>query len=61
MANCAEGTKLFHHPAVGELELMYQAAQLPDGNILKLYHAEPDSPHEASLQLLRVGMESIGN
>ncbi|WP_241990210.1 MULTISPECIES: helix-turn-helix transcriptional regulator [unclassified Streptomyces] len=53
VANCVEGTKLFHHPVVGELDLMYQSAQLPDGNILKFYHAEPDSPHEASLRLLR--------
>ncbi|MEV8589023.1 helix-turn-helix transcriptional regulator [Streptomyces sp. NPDC051180] len=58
VANCVEGTKLFDHPVVGELELMYQSAQLPDGNILKFYHAEPDSPHEASLRLLRVDLES---
>ena len=58
VANCVEGTKLFHHPVVGEIDLMYQSAQLPDGNILKFYHAEPDSPHEASLRLLRMDWRS---
>ncbi|MGW8914286.1 helix-turn-helix transcriptional regulator [Streptomyces sp. NPDC055752] len=55
VANCIEGTKLFNHPVVGELELMYQSADLQDGNILKVYHAEPDSPHEAALQFLSRG------
>lgn len=54
VSNCVEGTKLFDHPVVGELELMYQSADLQDGNILKFYHAEPDSPHEAALRLLLV-------
>ncbi|MFG2552965.1 helix-turn-helix transcriptional regulator [Streptomyces sp. NPDC048581] len=57
VANCTEGSKLFDHPVVGELELMYQTADLPDGNILKFYHAEPDSPHEAALRLLNVDVE----
>ncbi|MEV5019016.1 helix-turn-helix transcriptional regulator [Streptomyces sp. NPDC053780] len=55
VANCIEGTKLFSHPAVGELELMYQSADLQDGNILKVYHAEPGSPHEAALRFLSRG------
>ncbi|MET7765729.1 helix-turn-helix transcriptional regulator [Streptomyces sp. NPDC005393] len=59
VANCIEGTKLFVHPVVGELELMYQSADLQDGNILKFYHAEPDSPHEAALQLLTVDLDSV--
>lgn len=59
VANCIEGTKLFDHPVVGELELMYQSADLQDGNILKFYHAEPDSPHEAALQLLTVDLNSV--
>lgn len=59
VANCIEGTKLFSHPVVGELELMYQSADLQDGNILKFYHAEPDSPHEAALQLLTVDLDSV--
>ena len=58
MSNCVEGTKLFDHPVVGELELMYQSADLQDGNILKFYHAEPDSPHEAALQLLMVDVDA---
>ncbi|TXS42193.1 hypothetical protein EAO75_33990 [Streptomyces sp. uw30] len=32
--------------------ISYQSADLQDGNILKIYHAEPDSPHEAALQLM---------
>ncbi|MGC9536920.1 helix-turn-helix transcriptional regulator [Streptomyces sp. UG1] len=59
VSNCIEGTKLFDHPVVGELELMYQSADLQDGNILKFYHAEPDSPHEAALQLLTVDLNSV--
>ncbi|WP_280920664.1 helix-turn-helix transcriptional regulator [Streptomyces sp. SPB4] len=59
VANCIEGTKLFDHPMVGELELMYQAADLQDGNILKFYHAEPDSPHEVALRLLTVDLNSV--
>lgn len=59
VSNCIEGTKLFDHPVVGELELMYQSADLQDGNILKCYHAEPDSPHEAALQLLTVDLDSV--
>lgn len=38
---------------------MYQSADLQDGNILKIYHAEPDSPHEAALQLLTVDLNSV--
>ncbi|MEU7019042.1 helix-turn-helix transcriptional regulator [Streptomyces sp. NPDC046203] len=52
VANCVEGTKVLRHPAVGDMELMYQSADLQDGNILKVYHAEPGSPHEAALRLL---------
>ncbi|MFF4040834.1 helix-turn-helix transcriptional regulator [Streptomyces sp. NPDC001816] len=59
VSNCIEGSKLFDHPVVGELELMYQSADLQDGNILKFYHAEPDSPHEAALQLLMVDLDSV--
>ncbi|MET8754960.1 helix-turn-helix transcriptional regulator [Streptomyces sp. NPDC004667] len=59
VANCIEGTKLFDHPVVGELELMYQSADLQDGNILKFYHAEPDSPHEVALRLLTVDLDSV--
>ncbi|MER5938177.1 helix-turn-helix transcriptional regulator [Streptomyces sp. NPDC001928] len=59
VSNCIEGTKLFDHPVVGELELMYQSADLQDGNILKFYHAEPDSPHEAALQLLTMDLNSV--
>ncbi|MFE2274052.1 helix-turn-helix transcriptional regulator [Streptomyces lavendulae] len=59
VANCVEGTKLFDHPVVGELELMYQSADLQDGNILKFYHAEPDSPHEVALRLLTVDLDSV--
>ncbi len=59
VSNCIEGTKLFDHPVVGELELMYQSADLQDGNILKFYHADPDSPHEAALRLLTVDLDSV--
>ncbi|MFE4973482.1 helix-turn-helix domain-containing protein [Kitasatospora sp. NPDC056651] len=56
VANCTVGTKTFDHPSVGEFELMYQSADLGDGNILKFYHAEPNSPHDAALRLLAVDL-----
>ncbi|MET9266715.1 helix-turn-helix transcriptional regulator [Amycolatopsis sp. NPDC004079] len=52
VGNCTTGTKTFRHPLVGQFDLMYQSAELGDGTILKIYHAEPDSPHEAAVQLL---------
>ncbi|WP_037801763.1 helix-turn-helix transcriptional regulator [Streptomyces sp. LaPpAH-108] len=52
VSSCIEGTKLLTHPTAGTLELLYQSAHLQDGNILKLYYAEPNSPHETALQLL---------
>ncbi|MFE9407572.1 helix-turn-helix transcriptional regulator [Streptomyces sp. NPDC006704] len=59
VANCTEGTKVFDHPVVGELELMYQSAELQDGNILKFYHAEKGSPNENALNLLTVDLDAV--
>lgn len=52
VGNCTAGTKTFRHPTVGRFELMYQSADLGDGTILKIYHAEPGSSHEAAMRLL---------
>lgn len=48
------GTKVFHHPAVGQLELDYEALELPadPGLQLNVYTAVPGSPSEDGLKLL---------
>jgi transcriptional regulator with XRE-family HTH domain len=48
--NCVSGTKLLRHPTVGELDVEFQALQLPDGSGRRLmtYVAPP-----AALALLR--------
>lgn len=48
------GTKRLHHPVVGDLELTYEAFELPadPGLMLATYTAEPGSPSEDALKLL---------
>lgn len=48
------GTKVFHHPAVGRLELDYEALLLPvdSGLQLNVYTAVPGSPSDDGLKLL---------
>lgn len=48
------GTKLFHHPAIGDLELFYDRLDLPGqpGVALTVYSAEPDSAADDGLKLL---------
>jgi len=48
------GTKRFHHPAVGELILAFEAMPLPadPGLTLTAYHAEPGTPTHDALRLL---------
>ncbi|BDO43628.1 helix-turn-helix transcriptional regulator [Cellulomonas sp. NTE-D12] len=48
------GTKVFHHPAVGMLELDYEALVLPadPGLQLNVYSAVPGSPSDDGLKLL---------
>jgi transcriptional regulator with XRE-family HTH domain len=48
------GTKSFHHPVVGPLELIYQQLELEEdsGQSLTVYPAVPGSPTEQALKLL---------
>jgi transcriptional regulator with XRE-family HTH domain len=48
------GTKVFHHPVVGSLELDYEALELPadPGLQMNVYTALPGSPSEDGLKLL---------
>lgn len=48
------GTKVFHHPVVGELELAYEAMELAEdpGFTLTVYPAAPGSPSDERLRLL---------
>lgn len=48
------GTKVFHHPVVGRLELDYEALELPadTGLQINVYTAAPGSPSDDSLKML---------
>jgi hypothetical protein len=48
------GTKYFHHPAVGDLHLSFDALELPGepGLTLTAYSAEPGTPSADNLALL---------
>ncbi|MFC7535562.1 hypothetical protein [Actinoplanes sp. GCM10030250] len=48
------GTKRFHHPAIGELDLAYEALELPGDDALMIvtYSAEPGTPSGDGLELL---------
>lgn len=48
------GRKRFHHPLVGDLELDFEAFELPGdpGQRINVYTAPPDSPSAESLDLL---------
>ncbi len=51
---CSTGTKRFHHPVVGRLDLTYEVLHLPqdDGHRLLLMHAVPGSSDDDALRLL---------
>ena len=48
------GAKQLHHPAVGDLDLTYEALEFPSdpGLTLLVYTAEPHTPTQDALQLL---------
>lgn len=48
------GTKVLHHPVVGDLSLDYEAMELPgdSGQRILIYSAEPQSPAQQALDLL---------
>lgn len=53
--NCTSGTKSFHHPLVGPMDLAFETLHTADdsGHRVLLYSAERGSPAEAGLRLLR--------
>jgi transcriptional regulator with XRE-family HTH domain len=55
--NCTFGVKYFQHPVVGQLELSFEVAQLPDDSAhrILMYSATPGTPSEAALRLLLAG------
>jgi hypothetical protein len=57
VASHVSGTKQFHHPEMGELELRFDTLLVPDGSGQRvlIYHAEPGSPSGAGIRLLRDG------
>jgi transcriptional regulator with XRE-family HTH domain len=60
VTSCTFGTKCFHHPTVGPLELSFEVLVAPDdaGHRTILYSAAPGSPAEAALRLLAVAPAS---
>jgi transcriptional regulator with XRE-family HTH domain len=52
--NCTSGTKYFHHPVVGLMELTFEVVRLPDdsGQRILMYSAVPGTPSEAAFRLL---------
>jgi transcriptional regulator with XRE-family HTH domain len=57
------GVKRLHHPVVGDLELTYEAFELPadPGLQLSTYTAEPASPSEDALKLLATWAATADN
>lgn len=53
--NCMSGLKYMHHPEVGDLELNFEVLTQPDesGHRILMYTADPGTPAEEALQLLR--------
>ena len=61
--NCTSGTKSFHHPLVGTMELAFETLHTADesGHWVLMYSAERGSPAEAGLRLLKeVSVGSCG-
>ncbi|PRY41788.1 helix-turn-helix protein [Umezawaea tangerina] len=56
--NCTFGSKVFHHPVVGAMELAFEMVQMPDDSAhrILMYSAEPGTPSEAALSLLASGI-----
>jgi transcriptional regulator with XRE-family HTH domain len=52
---CMSGVKQFHHPEVGDFDLGFEVLHLPDANGRRImtHTAEPGSPAETALALLR--------
>jgi transcriptional regulator with XRE-family HTH domain len=52
--NCTVGTKSFHHPLVGAMELAFESMRLSDdsGHRILFYSAEPGTASAAALNLL---------
>ena len=48
------GVKLIHHPVVGDLDLVYEALELPadPGLTFNTYTAEPATPSADALRML---------
>ncbi|MDG4759012.1 helix-turn-helix transcriptional regulator [Micromonospora sp. WMMD710] len=60
VARAGGGTRVFHHPRVGELELRYEKLTI-NGTTqsLVVYHAEPGSPSARSLARLGAGRTAV--
>jgi transcriptional regulator with XRE-family HTH domain len=61
VVNCTFGMKHFQHPVVGQLELSFEVAQLPDDSAhrILMYSAQPGTPSEAALRLLLAGTHQL--
>lgn len=59
VTSCSQGTKHYQHPSVGALELAFTMTASTDGSGHRLLalSAEPDSPSQYALRLLRGALE----
>ncbi len=59
---CTSGVKQFRHPEVGDFDLGFEVLHLPDANGQRLmtHTAEPASPAESALALLRSASTTTG-
>jgi transcriptional regulator with XRE-family HTH domain len=60
--NCVSGTKLLHHPEVGNLAVQFEALHLADdsGQRILTYTAASQTPSDVALQLLRAMVRADG-
>ncbi|MFI1968915.1 transcriptional regulator [Streptomyces cinnamoneus] len=60
---CASGSKCFHHPVVGAMELSFEMLRLPDtgGQGVLAFSAEAGSADEAALRLLATAAATDGD
>lgn len=58
--NCTFGSKHFHHPLVGPMELAFEMVQLPDDSSHRvlMYSAEAGTPSDAALRMLAAATRS---
>jgi hypothetical protein len=55
---CGSGELRIDHVSVGPIDLRYSAADLHNGDMIKIYHVEPDTASDAAMSLLATAAAS---